>query len=104
MAARLLIVLAFCVATAGSVLFPAPHPGTSAAHASCPEPADAPAPDEGPSSGSFAENHDETAKHLVPFNLTHPRSCRLAGIAGTGAEPLGSRLPPPPPPPPNAAA
>jgi hypothetical protein len=100
------MVLVFCAATAGSVLYPPPPPGTPAARASCPEQADANAPDEAPSapSGSFAENHDETAKHLVPFDLTHPQACRLADLADPGAAPLGSRLPPPPPPPPNPAA
>lgn len=102
-AARLSLLLAFCVSIAGAAFFP-PAGSSLTAAADCP--AEAPeAPDEAPASqsGPLAENHEETAKHLAAWDFSHPLPSLLAGLAGSGAAPAGCRLPPPNPPPPDRA-
>jgi hypothetical protein len=101
---RLAALLVFCVAAAGAAFFPPPA-SFFAVGAECP--VEAPeGPEETPSStqsGSLAENHEETAKHLGGWSFSHPLPIMLAGLSGSGASPLDLSLPPLFPPPPNRA-
>lgn len=105
-AARLLLLLSFCVATAGAALFP-PSASASASvpAAECPAETPEPPSEEAPSSqsGPLAENHEEAAKHLGAWDFSHPLPSLLAGLSGSGASPLETSLPPLFPPPPNRA-
>jgi hypothetical protein len=100
---RLVALLSFCLALAGSAI---PHPVSSAPAFAAERgsgPLDAPAPIEEPCDEA-AESFEETeAKHLGCVSAPMSPASSLALFSGSGASPLDTSLPPLFPPPPNRA-
>jgi hypothetical protein len=100
-AARLSLLVLFCVAVAGAAFFPPP---ASFFAIGAETPVEAPeTPEETPSSTQSGSLAEETAKHLGAWDFSHPLPALLAGLSGSGASPLETCLPPLFPPPPNRA-